>query len=90
MTYACETWEPNKTEIKKLKQILDNILKWILKTPTGTPTETIYIETGFYDFETIMYQRRLGMAARLKHTDSELMKAATEMKKENGGTCLMT
>ena len=78
MTYACETWEPNKTEMKKLKQILDNILKRILKTPTGTPTETIYIETGFYDFETIMYQRRLGMAARLKHTDSELMKAATE------------
>ena len=73
ITYASETWEPNKTEMKKLNQILDKVIKRILMTPEATPRETLYIETGLLDVETIMDIKRLNMMARLNREKSELM-----------------
>ena len=73
ITYASETWEPNKGEMKKLNQILDKILKRILMTPAATPREALYIETGLLDVETVMDAKRLNMMARLNRSKSELM-----------------
>ena len=75
ITYASETWEPNKGEMKKLNQILDKILKRILMTPEATPREALYIETGLLDIERIMDVKRLNMMARLNRNKSELMAA---------------
>ena len=73
ITYACETWEPIKSEMKKLNQILDKIIKRILMTPEATPREALYIETGLLDIETTMDMKRLNMMARLNMSKSEMM-----------------
>ena len=73
ITYACETWEPNKQEMKKLNQTLDKILRRVLMTPDATPRQALYIETGLLDIETIIDKKRLCMMARLKHNRSEMM-----------------
>ena len=75
ITYASETWEPNRGEMKKLNQILDKILKRILMTPEATPREALYIETGLLDIETIMDLKRMNMMARLNRNKSDLMAA---------------
>ena len=74
ITYACETWNPNKTEIKKLNSLLDNILKRILMTPQSTPREALYIETGLLDPETIQHKQRVSMNQRITVGDSARMK----------------
>ena len=73
ITYACETWDPNQQELKKLNQILDKILKRVLMTPDSTPREALYIETGMLDIEAIIDIKRLNMRARLKRNSTELM-----------------
>ena len=75
ITYASETWEPNKGEQKKLNQILDKIIKRILMTPEATPREALYIETGLLDVETMIDIKRLNMMARLNREKSDLMTA---------------
>ena len=73
ITYASETWEPNKQEAKKLNQILDKIIRRILMTPDATPRQALYIETGLLDVETTIDKKRLCMMARLKKERSEMM-----------------
>ena len=73
ITYGCETWEPQKGEMKKLNQILDKIIKRILMTPEATPREALYIETGLLDIETIIDIKRLNMMGRLNREKSQLM-----------------
>ena len=73
ITYACETWEPNKQEMKKLNQILDKIIRRVLMTPDSTPREALYIETGMMDIEAIIDTKRLNMMARLKRERTKLM-----------------
>ena len=57
--YAAETWNPTKTEMKKINGILDNIRKRILLTPITTPRETLYIETGITDIEHSMERSKM-------------------------------
>ena len=73
ITYASETWEPNKGEMKKLDQTLDKIIKRILMTPEATPREALYIETGLLDIETLIDIKRMNMLARLNREKSEMM-----------------
>ena len=73
ITYGCETWEPNKQEMKKLNQILDKIIRRVLMTPDATPREALYIETGLIDIETIIDIKRMNMFSRLKKDRSQLM-----------------
>ena len=73
ITYASETWEPNKAEMKKLNQMLDKIIRRILMTPDATPREALYIETGMLDIEAIIDIKRLNMMARLKRERTALM-----------------
>ena len=54
ITYGAETWKPNKDQMKKINRILDSIIKRILMTPTSTPRENLYIETGLLDPEAWM------------------------------------
>ena len=73
ITYASETWSPNKQEQKKLNQTLDKIIRRILMTPESTPREALYIETGLLDVETIAESKRMNMKARLNRNRSEMM-----------------
>ena len=73
ITYGGETWEPNKGETEKLNQILDQIIKRVLMTPTSTPREALYIETGLLDIQTLITRNRINMKARLNRNTSELM-----------------
>ncbi len=56
-TYSGEIWDLNKEQMKELNEIMDKILKIILKVPPGTPRETLYIETGLLDPTTIIQRR---------------------------------
>ena len=51
ITYDSETWQPTKKENLATNKILDNILKRILKVPTSTPREALYMELGCLDIE---------------------------------------
>ena len=53
ITYGCEVWNPNKSEMKNINSLMDNILRRILMAPQSTPREALYIETGQPDQETI-------------------------------------
>ena len=73
ITYGAETWETTKKETKTTNQILDNILKRILKVPNSTPREALYIETGIIDIEHTIKKLRIGMLHRLDKTKNVLI-----------------
>ena len=81
--YAAETWNPTKTEMKKINGILDNILKRILLTPITTPRETLYIETGITDIEHTMERSKMLMYNRLNHTPNELITTILQAETKN-------
>ena len=66
ITYACETWNPTKQEVKEINRIQESIIKRILMTPVTTPTDAIYVETGITSIETITTMRKLNKEAKLK------------------------
>ena len=74
ITYATETYQPTKSETKTLNTILDNILKRILKVPTGTPREALYLETNLIDIEKIIEKKKLNMYYRINKTPNEMTK----------------
>ena len=77
ITYACETWNPNKSETKALNSLMDNIIRRVLMTPQTTPREALYIETGLLDPETISIRQKVMMDHRLSNsTNSRLQKLA--------------
>ena len=73
ITYGSETWEATKKENNSANQILDNILKRILKLPTTTSREALYIETGILDIEHTRQKLRIGMLQRIETTKSNLI-----------------
>ena len=73
---TAETWEPTKAENKKHNQILDNIIKRVLKVPKSTPRESLYIETGLTDLSTRRIQNRLNMEHRVNKKGSQTTKTA--------------
>ncbi len=72
--YGSETWNNNKKQTTEINRILDNILKRVLNTPTGTPREPLYMETGMTDLETEAQKRQLMMKHRITESASSLMK----------------
>ena len=75
ITYSGEAWEPTKKNYKEANQIMDGVLKRILKTPThGTSREAIYIETGLLDPEAIILKNRINMEGRIRNGNNETMK----------------
>jgi hypothetical protein len=73
ITYGSETWEPTKKEINSTNQILYSIIKRILKVPTSTPREALYIETGIIDTNHTRIQKRIAMLHRLNQTKNNLI-----------------
>ncbi len=73
--YAAETWNNTKEQTKALNRILDNIIKRTLQTPTSTPREALYMETGIIDIEHQAKKKQLMMKHRIKDTASKLMEA---------------
>ena len=71
--YGNETWNPGKGEMKEINRILDNILKRILMTPTTTPREALYLETGINDPEHSHLKGKILMRNRLEKTKNELI-----------------
>ena len=65
ITYGGETWKTNKREQKALNQLQENIIRRILMVPQTTPIETLYIETGIIDINTIAMKNRINMEQRL-------------------------
>ena len=84
ITYSGEAWEPSKKNFKAANDIMDALLKRILKTPkNGTPREAVYIETGLMDPEHIILKNRVNMEARIEKGTSETMKEILKAKHEN-------
>ena len=69
ITYGGETWNPLKSEKKKLNQLLDEILKNMIKLLPTTPRECLYIETGLLDIETYVDKNRIMMEQRIKQSE---------------------
>lgn len=59
ITYAGETWHPNKQETKEINQLLDNIIKRLLMVPQSTPREVLYLETGLLDPAALIQRNRI-------------------------------
>ena len=75
ITYSGEAWEPSKKNYHSANQIMDGVLKRILKTPThGTSREALYIETGIMDPEALIIKNRINMEARIKNGNNQTMK----------------
>ena len=79
ITYAGETWQGTKKETTQLNAILDKILRRVLKTPPTTPRETLYIETGLLDIQTLNMQKRMKMNTRLNKTQNQLIRETRNM-----------
>ena len=86
ITYGTELWSPNKEENKSINQILDNIIKRILMTPTSTPREALYIETSIKDITHYMKEKRINTLCRLEKTKNELIQAIMEIESDNSWT----
>ncbi len=78
ITYAAETWNNNGEHTKALNRILDNIIKRTLQTPTSTPREALYMETGLIDIEHQSKTKQVMMKHRIKDNASQLMKTAID------------
>ena len=75
LTYSGEAWHPSKKNLQETNQIMDNIIKRILKLPkNGTPREALYMETGLYDPEMIIKRNRVNIEARIRNGENETMK----------------
>ena len=74
--YGAETWNLTKKENEEYNRILDGIIKRILKTPTSTPREVLYMETGILDIEAWAEKNRITMANRIHDTKDEFVKEA--------------
>ena len=85
ITYGGETMElrTNK-EKKEINRMLENIIKRILKVPRGTPTEAIYIETGFLPPVMTMMKNRINMHTRIEKGNNPWMKKLIGNEKNNG------
>ena len=73
--YACETWCPTKKDVQELNRIYDKILKRILKVPTSTPREVLYLETKNMDIEHTWENNQILMYHRLLTTENETLEA---------------
>ena len=74
ITYGCETWNPTKTQTKKLNTILDNVIKRILILPQSTPRECIYNELQIMDIEHMILLKRLNCAKTLNNKPNQAIK----------------
>ena len=82
ITYGGEIWESDPATYKPANVIYEGILKRILKVPTSTPREAIYIETGLLDPETIIKKNRISMESRIIKGTNLTMKELINMKDE--------
>ena len=69
ITYVSETWNPTEKEMKDLNSILDNIIRRVLITPYTTPRESLYIETGLMDPETVSKKQQILMNYKLRNSE---------------------
>ncbi len=74
--YAPDTWNNNKEHTNELNKILDNIIKRTMQTPTSTPRETLYMETGMLDIEHAAQKKQLLMKHSIQDNASDLMNIA--------------
>jgi hypothetical protein len=81
--YACETWNPTKKDIKELNGIYDKIIKRILKVPTSTPREVLYLETNIMDIEHTWEKNRIMMYHRLLTTKTDTLETMMNNQNEN-------
>jgi hypothetical protein len=75
ITYGLEALDLRQKDYNELNKIWENIIKRILKTPTTTPKESLYIETGLVDIKTYIHRNRLRMATRLLKNNSNNIQA---------------
>ena len=80
ITHGCETWKLTKTETNEINKIQENIIRRILMVPQGTPKETLYIESGLLDIDTIRQKARMMMENRLMRQPNNL---AVNIKEED-------
>ena len=83
ITYGGEIWETEPKSYKIANQMLDNVIKRILKAPVTTPREALYLETGILDPETIIKKNRISMEARILNGNNEIMKELISLENED-------
>jgi hypothetical protein len=57
--------------MKDINSILDNIIRRLLMTPQSTPRESLYIETGLMDPETISKKQKVLLNYKLENSDQD-------------------
>jgi hypothetical protein len=76
----------NKKETKEINQILENIIKRILLTPTTTPGEAIYTKTGIISVEYMAKENRIMYKNKLQNQEESTQKTLTRKNKGKGWT----
>ena len=84
ITHNLEAININKGDLQELNRIWENIIKRTINTPTTTPREALYIETGLLDITTQIEQNRLRMAAKLLNTNIKILQDLQEENIKNG------
>ena len=85
--YSAETWQTNKKETKEINQILENIIKRILLTPTTTPQEAIsYTETGIISVKYMAEENRIMYKNKLQNQEESIQNTLTRKNKGKGWT----
>jgi len=74
ITSTAEAWQPTKKEWNELNTLYEKMLKRILKIPGTTPKESIYIETGLMDPETIIKRNKVNKEVQMKKGKNEHLK----------------
>jgi len=82
ITYGCEVWNANKSEMKNINSLMDNILRRILMAPQSTPREALYIETGLLDPETISLKQKVMMEHRMTNSENPRLQKLAKTEEE--------
>jgi hypothetical protein len=80
ITYGGEGKKPNKKENKERQKILDGIIKRILMTPTSTPREPLYYESGMMDIDHTIIKNRLNYWEKAKKSNNNILNTITRDK----------
>ena len=84
ITYGWEATNPRRCDEKQLKQIVDNLIKRVLITPTGTPWEPLYIETGIQEIGLTIQKNRLNYMEKIETSQSSILKKIREDQNPKG------
>ena len=81
--HRAETWQNYQDYSKQMEEINYNNIRRILKVPSSTPLPALLMETGIFNIEQIVHQKKLGFYLRINNMEeNRLIKQVFHEQKE--------